>query len=68
MFVEFSSEAIGVAESSYSVAKYSIRKQWALVRHGPEVSDIVAYFRSEDHALAFCRTFGLKVNTWSNND
>jgi hypothetical protein len=58
---EFSSDGIGTKDQTYSVGKFPIRKQWSLNVSTPNVLDIAAYFRSEEHARQFADTFGLTI-------
>lgn len=58
---EATSEQIGNAERMYSVTKYPIRRQWSLSVTTPDVTDIAAYFRSEEQARLFAETFGLTI-------
>lgn len=60
-YILYSSDGLGRGDVYYSVTKFrdSIRKQWALTIHTPGVMDIAAYFRSEQHARQFAKTFSL---------
>lgn len=60
-YLDASSDAIGTRAVTYSVGKYPIRKQWSLNVHTPNVTDIAAYFRSEEAARQFAATFGLTI-------
>lgn len=62
-FVTHSSDGIGSADASYHITKFRdrVRKQWALTVHTPNVLDIAAYFRSEQHARQFAEAFGLTI-------
>lgn len=61
-YVDFSSNGVGSLDYTYSVAKFTkVRKQWALCVHTPGVMDVAAYFRTEEHARDFVKTFGLTI-------
>jgi hypothetical protein len=60
-WVEVSSESIGIGSTTYGIAKYPIRKQFALVKYTPCCIEPVAYFRSETEALEFADVMQLKV-------
>jgi len=60
-WVTASSDSIGVKGRTYGVAKYPIRKQWALVCHTDHVIEIAAYFRTEQHARDFAAALGLNL-------
>ena len=62
-FVVASSDGVGVDGCSYSITKFrdSVRKQWALTVHTPNVMDVAAYFRTEGHARQFAEAWGLTV-------
>lgn len=60
-FVQASSDGIGQREATYHVCKYRIRKQWCLTVHTPDVTDVAAYFRDENHARLFATVFGLTI-------
>jgi hypothetical protein len=51
------------SQDTYYVLKYPdhIRKQWTLSVSDPRCLEIAAYFRSEEHARRFARTFGLTL-------
>jgi hypothetical protein len=63
-WLEFSSDSIGVKDRTYGVAKYPIRKQWALSLSTPGCLEIAAYFRSEAHAREFADVFGLTITDY----
>ena len=60
-YLDASSDSIGTGTTTYSVGKYPIRKQWSLNVHTPGVTDIAAYFRTEEAARQFADTFGLNL-------
>ena len=62
-FVEASSTSVGMSEDGpfYSVSKWRIRRHWLLVAHTPSVSNIAAFFRTEDEARRFADTFDLTI-------
>ena len=61
-FVEASSTMMrGRTADYYGIAKYGIRKQWALVVDNTHCLDVAAYFRSEAYAREFARAFGLDL-------
>ena len=62
-FVEASSTSVGMSEDGpfYSVSKWRIRRHWLLAVHGPGVTSIAAFFRTEDEARRFADTFGLTI-------
>lgn len=62
-WIEVSSDSISLTSDdiTYGIAKYPIRKQFALVRYSPNVIEIAAYFRTEQHALDFAESMGLDV-------
>lgn len=61
-FITHSSDGIGSPDVSYHITKFRdrVRKQWALTV-STNVLDIAAYFRSEEHARQFAKTFGLTI-------
>lgn len=62
-FVTHSSDGVGSGVTTYHITKFRdrVRKQWALTVSTPNVMDIAAYFRSEDHARQFAKTFRLTI-------
>ncbi len=61
-WVQVSSDSIALRPSfgTYGIAKYPIRKQFALVHYQAAITP-VAYFRSERDALNFAEAFGLTI-------
>jgi hypothetical protein len=63
--LEWTTDGLGSNDEWYTLVKFrKLRKQVALMSHGGSCSQCVAYFRSEDLALAFAAVFGLKVHSY----
>lgn len=61
-WVEVTSDSISFrSERTYGIAKYPIRKQFALVAYTATTIEPVAYFRCEAMALEFAEAFDLNV-------
>ena len=62
-WVEVSSDSVALRQNlgTYGIAKYPIRKQFALVHYTPNCIEVAAYFRTEADALAFAKAFDLAV-------
>ena len=62
-WVEVSSDAISLTRDgiSYGIAKYPIRKQWALMRYTPGMAEVAAYFRTEQHARDYAKAMSLRI-------
>lgn len=62
-FITHSSDGIGSRDASYHITKFRdrVRKQWALSVSSGCILDVAAYFRTEEHARQFAKTFGLKI-------
>jgi hypothetical protein len=61
-WVQVSSDSIALRQSfgTYGIAKYPIRKQFALIHYSDAITP-VAYFRTEADALNFAAAFRLNV-------
>jgi hypothetical protein len=61
-WMQYSSEGIGDSATTYFIAKFPKRKQWALGVDDGQVFSIAAYFRTENEARRFAATFDLKIS------
>ena len=69
-WVQVSSDSIALAPhvGTYGIAKYPIRQSFALVHHAPGVTEVAAYFKSEEHAMRFAEAFRLTVKDYRSGE